>query len=222
MNLVFEKNRIKKILYLIILIGNMVTSCQYEKSSSSIKGKDSPTKDNLNSFIKHVDGFDYTKLGISCKNNDFLEVKRLISKGADITLAKKDEMYAYDALSVAIENKHLQVVQYLIAHRADVNIVYNEDGLTPLGLATKLNAEEIVEILVKNGADVNGSDVFNADYKETPLVIAINGNHFAIAKLLILSGANIHATDNKGTSIKNLILSKGDVWEKLLLDVPAH
>lgn len=177
---------------------------------------DSTTKDSLNSFTAHVNGFDYTQLGISCKNNNLYEVTKLISKGADIDLAKKDEIYEYDALSVAIENKHLQIVDYLIKQKADVNKVYNEDGLTPLGLATKLNAVEIVEILIKNGADVNGAKVVNADHKESPLLIAINGDHIAIAKLLILSGADANDKDNHGTSIKSLILSKGKEWEKLL------
>lgn len=208
----------KIVLYFLILIINPVFSFQCKKTSSPETGTENIAKDSINSFVTTIDGFDYTKLGISCKNNDLTEAKKLISAGADINIAKKDDIYEYDALSVAIENKHVQMVSYLIQNKADVNKIYTEEGLTPLGLAAKLNAKDIVEILIKNGAKVNGAKVSDTDYKETPLLIAVNSNHLSIAKILIISGANVDDTDNKGNSIKNLILAKDSDWKILLFD----
>lgn len=107
-------------------------------------------------------------------------------------------------------------MKFLIYEKADVNQIYNENGLTAIGLATKLNEEDIVELLLKKGANVNGASTVETDYKEPPLLIAIQNNNINIAKLLIDSGASINDTDKDGNTIKSLIYSKGGQWKNLV------
>lgn len=204
----------KTYLFILIIISIILTNCKKEEipRTDSIIEK----SNSINEFFKQEDGFEYTKLGLACKDNNLASVKELISKGADINIAKKDDIYEYDALSVAIENSHYEIVKFLINEKADVNKVYNEDGLTAIGLATKLNQKEVVELLLKNHANPNGSDASETDYKETPLLIAIQNNNIIIAKLLIDSGASINDTDKDGNTIKSLISSKGGQWENLV------
>ncbi|MBO6185920.1 MAG: ankyrin repeat domain-containing protein [Chryseobacterium sp.] len=204
----------KAYLFTLIIISIISISCKKTETSNSNYIEN--IKDNINIFTKLSDGFEYTKLGLACKNNNLANVKELISKGADINIAKKDDIYEYDALSVAIENNHYEIVKFLINEKADVNKVYNEDGLTTIGLATKLNQKEIVELLLKNHANPNGSDVSETDYKEAPLLIAVQNNNIIIAKLLIDSGASINDIDKDGNTIKSLISSKGRQWENLV------
>jgi|GEM_PF-315941 len=204
----------KAYLFTLVIISIISISCKKTETSNSnyIENK----KDSINIFTKLSDGFEYTKLGLACKDNNLASVKELISKGADINIAKKDDIYEYDALSVAIENSHYEIVKFLINEKADINKVYNEDGLTAIGLATKLNQKEVVELLLKNHANPNGAVTSDTDYKETPLLIAIQNNNIIIAKLLIDSGASINDTDKDGNTIKSLISSKGGQWENLV------
>jgi len=54
-------------------------------------------------------------------------------------------------LHIAIQNGNLEIVKALLADGCDIG-VRNADGLTPLDLATKLNQEEIVRLLLEHGA----------------------------------------------------------------------
>jgi hypothetical protein len=173
--------------------------------------------DSINSFIRTIDGFEYTRLGISCRSNNLQEVKDLIAKGANINIAKKDEIYEYDALSVAIENNHIQIVDFLIKNKADVNKIYNEEGLTPIGLSTKLNEMEVVEHLMKNGADVNGVQNISNNYKSVPLIYAIENDNYNLTKLLIENGADINLCNGETSPVK-LLQNKSSKWKELLKD----
>src|SRR5690606_24544704 len=79
------------------------------------------------------------------------------AEGADINIAKSDDIYEVDALFVAIENNHYSIVKYLIDNGSNTNKLYNEDGLTPIVLASKLNLYDISELLIKNGVHINSA-----------------------------------------------------------------
>ncbi|KQS94133.1 ankyrin repeat domain-containing protein [Chryseobacterium sp. Leaf394] len=117
---------------------------------------------------------------------------------------------------VAIENKHVPITNFLILRGTDVNKIYTEEGLTPIVLATNLNQIVIVELLIKNGANVNPIDVEDSDYTYVPLLSAINNNNITISELLIENGAKTDIKNNKGETIETLLSSKGGNWKKLL------
>ncbi|PIO64023.1 ankyrin repeat protein, partial [Teladorsagia circumcincta] len=89
------------------------------------------------------------------------------------------------ALSLASENGHFDVLQVLYSNGADLNFDY--DGRTALMKAAKNGFLEIVEFLVAKGADVNYRSS-NGD--ATALSLACSSGHKEIVKLLLKCGAD--------------------------------
>ena len=139
----------KKILFLFIL-SSFITACrQHKKTYIADVSENAIT---IDSFYHKENIFKYTQLGIECKIGNLDNVKQLLAKGANSRFAKKDDYLIYDALFVSIENRHLPIVKYLVENQADINQIYTEEGLTPLGLARKIGDKEIVSYLIKQGA----------------------------------------------------------------------
>jgi ankyrin repeat protein len=84
------------------------------------------------------------------------------------------------------------MVEFLVNNGADVNAL-NPVGHTALTKASRYGHIEIVEFLLKNGADTERSSGF---YNYTPLMAAAVGNKPVIGELLIQKGAKINTTDS--------------------------
>ena len=146
----------KKILFLFIL-SSFITACrQHKKTYIADVSENAIT---IDSFYHKENIFKYTQLGIECKKGNLDNVKQLLAKGANSRFAKKDDYLIYDALFVSIENRYLPIVKYLVENNiSDINQIYTEEGLTPLGLARKIGDKEIVSYLIKQGAIKYSSD----------------------------------------------------------------
>lgn len=87
------------------------------------------------------------------------------------------------------------MVKLLLAWKADPNS-RSYFWKTPLHFAAENGHDEIVEILIEAGADV---DVFEwgflGRYRETPLHKAANEGHIACAQALLNAGADINLKD---------------------------
>lgn len=206
------KSSISLFLFIICLFG---FSCDKSKTTVVIPTTAKGDTLKLNSFVKKINQFEYTQLGIACKENNFEEVQDLVKKGANINIAKKDEIYIYDALYVAIENNHLSIVELLVNNKANINQTYTEDGLTPLSLACKLNLYEIAKSLIEKGADINGTILPDSDYIITPLFMGLENNNFKLTKLIVEGGADVNIKDETNKSAKDLGLKKGGKWSSL-------
>lgn len=192
----------------------LIIACRPKsQTNNSLSTTDSAA---IDSFCIRENGFEYTRLGMECKKGNPEEVKKLIAQGADKEWGKQDEYLTYDALFIAIENKHLPVAEYLVENDADVNRVYTEEGLTPLGLACKVNDANIVAFLLSKGANPNGVETASVDYREIPLLTAFENKNLRIAKLLLRAGADVSKTDGKGNTLKSLLLKGGKGWEELI------
>lgn len=210
---------------IILLVAiSFATSCKDNHSSDTkitteinVANKLDSTNNHINAYIENIDGFEYTELGLNCKNNNLKKVESLISKGADIHIAKKNDIYEFDALYVAIENKHLKIVELLLNKKSEINQVYDEEGLTPLVLACKLNDIETVKELLRNGADVNGARLAETDYSLTPLLLAIENGNIDLVKLLLDAGADENLTDRSGNSLRDIASKKGGEWKKIFI-----
>lgn len=203
----------KTILFLLITFN--IVSCK--KTDSDTNRIASSTSDSIiiNSFIKSIGNYDYTQLGIYCKENNLSGIQKLVNAGADITLAKRDSTYIYDALYVAIENNHLQVVEYLLDNNANVNQIYTEEGLMPLSLACKLNYFDISKKLIERGANINGVILADSDYVITPLFMALQNDNYKLAKLLLDQGADVEIRNEIDKTAKDMGLGKGGEWISL-------
>ncbi|CAG0905805.1 unnamed protein product [Cyprideis torosa] len=88
----------------------------------------------------------------------------------------------------------LEIATVLIDNEAEVN-VRDRWGQTPLYLATRLDHQPIVKLLLSNGADPNIPD----KAERTPLLHASRRHgHQSIVELLLAHGADVLATDRRG------------------------
>ncbi|KAI1056638.1 hypothetical protein LB507_001461, partial [Fusarium sp. FIESC RH6] len=120
-------------------------------------------------------------------------IEFLIEKGADPNLPTRSYR---NALEPAVEfggSEGIQICQMLIEAGADPNgetrnlLVYNA-----LQMACKTGQEEIVNLLLKAGANPN---LFS--FGTTPLVMSIEKEHFQIIKLLLTFGADVNGSGKK-------------------------
>ena len=96
---------------------------------------------------------------------------------------------------------HLEVVQYLAAHSADVNVVAtNGSGYNALTGAVTSGHAAVVQWLLEHGANANYR--YSAGY--SPLLTAAANGRLDIAKLLLAHGADPHATTNDGKTALSL------------------
>ena len=102
---------------------------------------------------------------------------------------------------------HLSIVKLLIAFGADVN-AYNDDDDwgSPLHLAAQCSPKDVVELLLRSGANLEARDKNG----ETPLHKAVDCGRRQITEFLIEQGSNIEAKDNRGTSPLFLAVNRGD------------
>lgn len=89
----------------------------------------------------------------------------------------------------AVNQSDMHGVETTIARGADVNAT-DDDGDTPLILASELGYTEIARVLIENGADIDKKD--GEGY--APVEIAIQCERFPVAKLLIESYCDISVT----------------------------
>jgi len=89
---------------------------------------------------------------LSFSNGNLEIVKYLIESRPNIDINLKDNE-GRSALYWAVLNKSPKMLDYLISHRAEVNIQDKSGGLTPLMQAASLGTPELVRKLIEAGAD---------------------------------------------------------------------
>jgi ankyrin repeat protein len=134
----------------------------------------------------------------------------LINRGA--TIDARERWGGQTALMWAAARRHPQMMQFLISKGADVNArsthrdyqrhvtaegrpkSLDSGGLTPLLYAARENCLACVEVLLRNGADIDLPDPDGV----SPLLVAIMNVNWDLAKQLILAGADVNQWDIYG------------------------
>jgi len=116
---------------------------------------------------------------------DITQVKRLISKGADVNA--KSNGLLITPMHVAADKGHKEICELLIAEGAEVNAktgaLLDDEGLTPLHVACAEGRQGVVKLLLAHGAAVNAK----TKHSKTPLDVA--KGHRQIVELLEKYGA---------------------------------
>ena len=129
----------------------------------------------------------------AAEDGDINEVKRLISKGADVN---KGNAIGFTPLISASYKGHLDIVTYLVEEcQADVNKVDKENE-SPLALACSGQHFAVIDYLYKRGADVNVADNENC----TPLYIASQEGRKEVMRLLIRYNADVNTVSDYSTT----------------------
>ena len=102
-----------------------------------------------------------------------------------MTLLKKQQNILNEKLILAIKEKNLDEVKYLVSLGADVNT--NQDGILPLIFACKRKQLEIANFLIDKGADVNCKE---ENTFETPLTYACKTSNSELVSNLLKHHAN--------------------------------
>jgi len=117
-------------------------------------------------------------------------VELLISKGAVIDARDKNALKALPLAAMAGYTDIVKRFTYL-RYAREVN-AKDKDGWTPLHYAARSGHQDVVLLLIDNGADVNAE----APDKSKPLDHATWSDHKDVVKLLIDKGTNIPKDDN--------------------------
>jgi outer membrane protein assembly factor BamB len=99
------------------------------------------------------------------------------------TAHAKDD--ARDSLWAAVRNSDAKTVKSVLAKGADVN-AKNEIGITALWIAASKGKPEVIGALLSAGADVNARVGI---WYQTPLSLAVGGEHAAVVTALLKAGA---------------------------------
>ena len=131
----------------------------------------------------------------------------LLDQGA--TVDAKEKWGGQTALMWASARRHPEMLKLLISKGADVNARSTDrdyqrhvtaegrpknldnGGLTPLLYAARENCVACVDVLLKNGADIDLPDPIGV----SPLLVAIMNANWDLARQLILAGADVNQWD---------------------------
>jgi ankyrin repeat protein len=82
----------------------------------------------------------------------------------------------------------------------------DNDGNTPLLLASLSGQKDLVKALIDEGADINEKN----KYGQTPLIYASRGSHIEIIKLLLSQGADVNKKYNQSSTPLTEAMAKGN------------
>ena len=132
-------------------------------------------------------------------------VQLLLHNSAEVNIRDK----ANDTLlHLAIQRYRFRIAETLIEHGADTN-AENDEGMTPLQMLSQCYFQDkgiilnLVLLLLKNGADVNGRD----RAKNTSLHLAIRMGRFMFAEALLERGADTNAENDQGMTPVHMLSS---------------
>lgn len=119
----------------------------------------------------------------------------------------------------AINNKNLEQVEIIVRKNSNVVNHTDTDKNTPLHYAASIGQNNIIVLLLKNGADIDAQNYQGY----TPLHWAASKGHTASTQILIENGANIHLKTKRGrTPLFLVAMNNGNTdIARLLLDAGA-
>lgn len=97
-------------------------------------------------------------------------------------------------LTMACAYNQLEIARHLVANKHKVSEQDTETWFTPLHHAVKVDAREVVDLLLQQGADIEAKSKEN--YR--PLHVAAQTDRFYLAVALLQKGAKVDAGDLKG------------------------
>lgn len=131
-------------------------------------------------------------------SNNYTEVRKGISLGADVEARLRGSTPLYDAA----RKGNLEIVGLLIERGADVNAVCH--GETALLKVVALGNVKMASELIRKGAKVNVADEHLGN---TPLHYAVLKKNTAMINLLLSNGADMYAENKRGDTPARVVLA---------------
>ena len=118
------------------------------------------------------------------------EVEKLLNKPGTVIIDTHDRTTGETALHIVVKRDDETYLRYLLARGADAN-AKDDEGNTPLILASNTGGTGMVDILVKHGANVNLAN----GRGETPLIRAVQRRDLPMVRALLAAGADPDQSD---------------------------
>ncbi|XP_046487171.1 poly [ADP-ribose] polymerase tankyrase isoform X1 [Neodiprion pinetum] len=134
------------------------------------------------------------------KAGDLTAVERILQASPHAVNCRDLDGRHSTPLHFAAGYNRVPVVEYLLAHAADVH-AKDKGGLVPLHNACSYGHYEVTELLVKHGASVNVADL----WKFTPLHEAAAKGKCEIVRLLLRHGADATKKNRDGATPLDLV-----------------
>jgi len=134
------------------------------------------------------------------KDRDGDAATEMLSQPGSQVVNTRDITTGDTGLHVVTLRRDVLWVKFLLQRGANPNIRNNE-GVTPLQIATRLGFIEGAEELLKKGAQVNVAD----SQGETPLMAAVHQRDVAMVRRLLEQGADPDRNDNSGRSARDYL-----------------
>lgn len=100
-------------------------------------------------------------------------------------------------------------VQFMVDQKPDVINELSSHSFYPLGIASHFGKEDIVRILLRNGANPNSSS--QNGYQVFPIHSALSNGQNNIAKMLIEAGAEVNVLQSSRISPLHLAAQQGNI-----------
>jgi ankyrin repeat protein len=128
------------------------------------------------------------------KDNEIAKVKEYLAKDPTLVKAVTSDFLKETALAISSFNGNKEIVELLLQNGADPN-VFDDMGIAPIIGAARTNRAEIIEMLIKNKADIK---IKTKNGEETALHYAAEFNSGDAAKILLANGADKTAKTTSG------------------------
>lgn len=190
----------EKSISLILIEGNLEELKNYIVNGADVNGK--------------YDGKSLLHFAIdNCENNYSEIIEYLINAGADINSCESYLKETPLHRLCARTNPRIEMIQLLLDRGAKVNIE-NVAGKTPIFYCNFNYSLELLDLLVKHGADINHTDNYNNTIMHDDFSNNTTGDFEEFLKRLISIGFDINSKNNLGHT--PLYLCKNKYVEKIL------
>jgi ankyrin repeat protein len=108
--------------------------------------------------------------------DDLEYIRLLVDQGADVN----QKINSYTPLMIACEQGNLEIVEYLLSKKADINAIDKEGKNTPLIYAAANGHPKVVELLIKHNANINIKNFCGL----TALDLAVVSNNIEVQAVL--------------------------------------
>ncbi|CAM9553815.1 unnamed protein product [Laminaria digitata] len=152
--------------------------------------------------IEAQDSGGWTPLHAAAVRGSSRSISALLRSGASKSPV---EWRGLPPLHLAAEHGHLTAVKALLVAGADVNSRHGEDELSALDSASVGGSREVLEAMVRHGADVHAADSGGV----TALFVAAMYDRVRAVDYLVEAGANVAAQDDRGWTALHAASSEG-------------
>jgi len=157
----------------------------------------------------------YTALMRACetKCENGAVIKLLIARGADRDLTNNEKN---TALSLYLTGHFNESITKLLITKDNINMK-NENGETPLMIATYSNQISIIELLLKNGANKKLTN--NQGNTALLIYISRDGNTYAGIIELLLTKDNINIQNNDGNTVLSYYIKSKSIIDPNVIEL---